>query len=96
MYIAGTISDFHSRLHQLAINQDDYDAFIEEGNGYLDVVSDDNLVAKWNTEFAKRKLISHQSREYFDTPALGANLSEELLGVLGHTILSVKGETITR
>ena len=69
MYIAGTIENFESRLHQLADSQGDLDDFIVEGNTYVPSV-DASLVRKWDTEFAKRKLVILQDSSYYSSDAL--------------------------
>jgi len=58
MYITGTVSDFESRLHQLAISGADLTTFLTECRGYTGTGAPSSgapasgLTDRWNREFA--------------------------------------------
>jgi hypothetical protein len=70
MYISGSISDYESRLHQLAAVSGDFaTGFLVEGSGYSGKINSGQLF-RWNREFQKRGETVLQSEKYYSTPAL--------------------------
>lgn len=69
MYITGTISDFESRLHQLAISGADLTTFLTECRGYTSAPAS-GLTGRWNREFAIKLYQISGKSDYYLTGAI--------------------------
>ena len=91
MYIAGTISDFTSRAHQLPKTQGDFDAFIAEGNGYA-ATAPPSLIAQWDRILGYAKFSALKDTGYILAPPI--SVLTPLLDTNGNVILDVNGHPI--
>lgn len=73
MYITGSIENFESRLHQLAISGSDINTFITEGKsltGQYPTGADIHLINKWNREIGLKTLQISGTVDYILTGAI--------------------------
>lgn len=73
MYISGSIENFESRLHQLAISGADISNFITEGKiitGQYPTGADFALINKWNREIGLKTLQISGTVNYILTGAI--------------------------
>lgn len=73
MYISGSIENFESRLHQLAISGADINNFIIEGKdltGQYPTGADTALINKWNKEIGLKTLQISGTVNYILTGAI--------------------------
>lgn len=76
MYIAGNISDFQSRLHQLPSTTGEVDSFVTEGNVYINsgvTIVSLQTSGKWETEARRRYWNFSNNPNYLNINRFGAS-----------------------